>query len=424
MSTTTIELDIIIIGAGIAGLWSLARLRQAGFRVMLIEVNRLGGIQTLASQGIIHGGIKYALAGQLTNSAQAISAMPDIWRACLSGTGELDLTAVTVLAKQQYLWSTGSISSNLMSLLASRAMHSRVVAIQDRADYPGVLQNPRFSGYVYKLAEPVLDVSSLVLELTRLGGGVDACLLAPLQSLKLQTTNPLRLILADPDPGKNESGNSCFPRMLELHAKRLVLAAGAGNGPLLKALGYDYPVMQLRPLHMLMLRGPLPPIYGHCLGIGTSPRLTITSHPLSNGEWVWYLGGQIAEAGVKRTATAQIAAGRQELQSVLPWLDLTDTRWSSFRVDRAEPRQPSGLRPEAPFLSTHIFTPNAGVDAMTVMWPTKLAFAPALAAALLADLTSMGIKPTPDTADDDGATLGWPHPLPPLLPWQETAIWT
>jgi glycerol-3-phosphate dehydrogenase len=111
-STTLIyhKLDIAIFGGGIAGLWTLARLRQAGYRVALFERRAIGGIQSMASQGIIHGGTKYALTGKLTGSAMAIGAMPGIWRAALDGAGEVDLRGVRVLASHQHLWSTGSLA--------------------------------------------------------------------------------------------------------------------------------------------------------------------------------------------------------------------------------------------------------------------------------------------------------------------------
>ena len=49
---------------------------------MLLERDSLGGEQTLASQGMIHGGLKYALGGTLTRSSEAIANMPERWRAC------------------------------------------------------------------------------------------------------------------------------------------------------------------------------------------------------------------------------------------------------------------------------------------------------------------------------------------------------
>ncbi|WP_323150307.1 FAD-dependent oxidoreductase, partial [Pseudomonas oryzihabitans] len=58
--------DILIVGGGVAGLWLNARLRRAGYATVLVETGALGGGQSGKSQGIIHGGTKYALTGMLT----------------------------------------------------------------------------------------------------------------------------------------------------------------------------------------------------------------------------------------------------------------------------------------------------------------------------------------------------------------------
>jgi len=59
-----LELDVAIFGGGVAGLWTLARLIKQGFNAHLFECNQLGAGQSIASQGIIHGGTKYALTGK------------------------------------------------------------------------------------------------------------------------------------------------------------------------------------------------------------------------------------------------------------------------------------------------------------------------------------------------------------------------
>ncbi|MBF2983044.1 FAD-dependent oxidoreductase, partial [Pseudomonas aeruginosa] len=68
--------DILIVGGGIAGLWLNARLRRAGYATVLVESASLGGGQSVKSQGIIHGGAKYALHGALTGASEAIADMP------------------------------------------------------------------------------------------------------------------------------------------------------------------------------------------------------------------------------------------------------------------------------------------------------------------------------------------------------------
>ena len=89
--------DIVIFGGGIAGLWMLKRLHLAGYQAILLEKDQLGAGQTLASQGIVHGGLKYALSGNLGKAANTISDMPSRWRNCLAGNDVLDLSGVRVL---------------------------------------------------------------------------------------------------------------------------------------------------------------------------------------------------------------------------------------------------------------------------------------------------------------------------------------
>ena len=76
MDTPQLHTDIAIIGGGIAGLWTLDQLRNRGYSAVLFEQEALGSHQTMASQGMIHGGIKYALGGALSGSSEAISQMP------------------------------------------------------------------------------------------------------------------------------------------------------------------------------------------------------------------------------------------------------------------------------------------------------------------------------------------------------------
>ena len=395
-----IQPDIVIIGGGITGLWLLGRLREAGYSTLLLESRALGGVQTSASQGIIHGGTKYALTGKLTGASDAIAAMPGIWRSCLLGEGELDLSRVPLLSDHQYLWSTGRLASEMAGFFASRAMRSRVAA-QEAERRPDILRHPSFSGHVYRLDEPVLDVAALTAELVRQYG--DACLrLDPEHGLRFGEGTPPTLELQDPDAST-----------LQLRARHLVLAAGAGNERLLATLGRGAPAMQRRPLHMLMLRGALPQLYAHCLGAGTTPRITVTTHEQSAGQRVWYLGGQIAESGVERSGPEQIEAGRRELEELLPWLELDGVQWAGYRVDRAEPRQPGGRRPDRPFLESR--------EGVSVAWPTKLAFAPALAAQLLVQLERSGI--IPGTAIHPAA-IRWPRPPMTPPPWEEMKEWS
>ncbi|UUY09954.1 FAD-dependent oxidoreductase [Pseudomonas sp. J452] len=361
--------DVLIVGGGIAGLWLNARLRRLGYATLLVENASLGGGQSMKSQGIIHGGAKYALHGALTGASEAIADMPRRWREALAGNGELDLTGVRLLSEAHYLWSPGSLAGNLTSFFASKAVRGRVDQVKGE-QLPPALQHPKFKGKVYRLAELVLDVPSLITRLATLAGD---SLLAGHEIAPLHENHELAGLLVD---GR------------EIRAQRVVLSAGAGNAALLASLGISQPSQQLRPLHMVLVKGPsLKPLYAHCLGGGPKPRVTVTTHPAADGQWVWYLGGDIAEAaGVARDEAAQIKAAQQELGDLLPWVDLSSARWATLRVDRAEPAQSGLVRPDNAFL--------ADQGKLLVGWPTKLALSPDFSDRVLAALQRDGIQPS------------------------------
>jgi glycerol-3-phosphate dehydrogenase len=123
---SAISTDVLIVGAGVAGLWLNARLRRQGFSTVVVESASLGGGQTVKSQGIIHGGAKYALHGALSGASEAIADMPRRWREALAGKGELNLSGVRLLSEAHYLWSPGTLAGNLTSFFASKAVRGRV----------------------------------------------------------------------------------------------------------------------------------------------------------------------------------------------------------------------------------------------------------------------------------------------------------
>ncbi|WP_323113381.1 NAD(P)/FAD-dependent oxidoreductase [Pseudomonas guariconensis] len=382
---SAISTDVLIVGAGVAGLWLNARLRRLGYSTVLVERASLGGEQTIKSQGIIHGGTKYALHGALTGASEAIADMPRRWREALAGDGELDLGHTRILSEAHYLWSPGTLAGNLTSFFASKAVRGRVDQVKGD-QLPPALQDRAFKGKVYRLAELVIDVPSLLANLAELAG--DSLLagerIAPLKE------------------GEELVGLRVDDR--EIRAQRIVLSAGAGTEALLQSLGLSQPAMQRRPLHMVMAKGPnLKPLYAHCLGGGPKPRVTVTTHPAADGQWVWYLGGDLAEAeGVAREPAAQIAAAQKEIAGLLPWVDQSQLHWATLRVERAEPAQSGLVRPDNAFL--------ADQQRLLVGWPTKLALAPDFTDRVLASLDRDGIRPSaqPNLADLPRPALGVP----------------
>lgn len=396
MTTPRIHCDVVIFGGGVAGLWLLAELRQQGYQAVLFESKALGAGQTRFAQGIIHGGTKYALLGKITASSEAISAMPKTWRDCIKGKGIVDLTKVKVLADNQCMWSTAALSSKLAGFFASKLMRSRTDELIN-SQRPTIFQNPRFKGKVYKLDEPVLDTASVI-----------SALAEPHLNAVMHTRSL---------PQWQDDSNTVFNiedadgKTWQVQTQATVFTAGQGNAALLESLGMQQPKMQLRPLKMVMLRGDLPEkIYAHCLEANVNPRVTITSHEDAQGDIVWYMGGQLAEEGIKRSDSEQIEVAKEELAAVLPWLDLSKVQWACLDINRAEPEMEKGKRPDTSFIAEQ--------KNIITAWPTKLALAPKLAGDIIERIKTSNIK-----ISGIDALPAFPQPEFSVLPWQEEQRW-
>ncbi len=397
----------MIIGAGVAGLWLMRRLAAQGRSVVVLESRKIGCGQTVASQGIIHGGTKYALTNRLTGASESIREMPARWSAALRGEGEIDLSGARVLADHQYLWSQRSLPSRMTTFFAASVMQTRVRAL-DRAHHPTLLAHEGFSGSVYRVEEMVLDAPSLLAELAAAPGA--AVLRIDESQLKLESAAG-----HDSGDGVTVHFSDGAGRRAALRAGAVVCTAGAGNGALLAQSGSKPQAMQRRPLHMVLVRGPLEHrIYGHCLEAGSRPRLTISSH-----DWdgqaerrVWYLGGELAEQGVRRSRIEQIEWARREIASLLPWVDPARLEWDAFLIDRVEGAQAKRARPDEPVI---VESPAA-----LFAWPTKLAFAPLLADRLIARVNERVAR----TAAGELESLAhWPRPEVAQPPWKEQRQW-
>ncbi len=373
---SSICVDLVLIGGGVAGLWLANRARQAGFSVLLFEQRALGSEQTFASQGMIHGGMKYTLTGALTGASEAIAEMPRHWRDCLCGDGDVDLRHTRILSDHFFMWSSETVASRVTSFLASKLTRGRVEAVHpDRR--PPLLRTSEFSGSLYKLEDLVIDVPSLVANLANNIEG--CCYLIDWQAAELQrdTQEQISLTLNQGD------------QPLTINAKQFIFTAGKGNAQLLDQLGLSAPAMQIRPLQQVMVKHSYGfDFYGHCLGAETSPRLTISSHRLPHGEHIWYLGGSLAEKGATMAAEDLIELAKAELAELIPWVNLASADWATLPVVRAEPRQPGLVRPDKAFVAA-----AAGAANLLVGWPTKLTLAPNFANQTLELLRERGLTP-------------------------------
>lgn len=371
----TIKTDILIFGGGIAGLWLLNRLRNAGYSAILLEQERLGGHESINANGIIHGGLKFGLSAMLRD-VEDLDDMPALWRQCLSGQGDLNLGSVKVLAEHQYIWSEANLAARATTFFASRLITGQVEAMEGAAR-PQVLQDAAFAGNVYQLGDLVLDMPSLV---QKLASSHKNCIykITP-QTCHVETddkhnTSAVFITAAGVEP-------------LRIHPTRVILAGGQGNEALLEDLGRRQPEMERRTVHMVMLkRAELPDFYAHCVGTSRNPRLTITTHPTRDGEKIWYVGGELAEEGALRDERMQIEYAQRELKELLPWVDLRGSRYKTVKIDRILPAGERGL-----FRPDNAFVENIGNNIVT--WPCKITLAPNLGRQVLAHLQAEGVLP-------------------------------
>ena len=370
-----IDVDVAIVGAGVAGLWLANLLARRGLAVAMCEAAAIGGTQTMASQGIVHGGLKYALGGRASAAASGLRTMPARWRAALAGRGEVDLRGVSLLAERVQLWASTAAAprARVAGWLAGSGGRWAAVA-------------PPFGcGRLLPLEDFVLDVAALV-----------RCLAAPIRHRIVRCAVAPEHIQPGPHgvAGVPIAGGT-------LRASAYVFAAGAGNAALAAKAGFGDVAMVRRPLRQLSVRLPQPTsVFAHCLlrPFGTEPDLTITSH----GNTL-YVGGRIASAGLRRPAAAQFASLRRLLARALPGLDLAGAEFDTHAVDRAEPAAGGHRRGD-------VFVAERGN--CLLCWPGKLSLAPRLGDVVAERLAAL--RPRPNAWPGDSAAKV-PFATPPYL---------
>ncbi|MCH8829820.1 MAG: FAD-dependent oxidoreductase, partial [Planctomycetes bacterium] len=371
-----------------------------GLQVVLLEAGELGSGQTVASQGILHGGLKYTLQGLLTRSAIGIREMPAVWKDCLANRRRPHLSQTRMRASSCLLWRTETVASRLGMIGAKFGLRIAPKPLAENDRPPLLAHCP---GTVARLQEPVIDPQSLIADL--------ACQHAA-RILKIDAENGLRF--ETDAPGNVVSVTLTEPesgRCLCFKPRNVVLTAGGGNQALRERIGLTTPAMQRRPLHMVLLRGDLPELNGHCID-GRKTRVTITSDVDLEGRRVWQIGGQVAEEGVHMTAAELITHTEAELKAAIPGFSAIGCEWTTYRVDRAEGSTRNNRRPET------IRVLNEG-NTITA-WPTKLVLVPQLAETVSKAIPSITATP----AINDPRLAEWPKPNVAQPPWETAAEWT
>jgi glycine/D-amino acid oxidase-like deaminating enzyme len=243
----------------------------------------------------------------------------------------------------------------------------------------------KIRGPVYSLPEKIIDVRSVLRALARnLDGRV--------------YQGDLTEITADAEA--LVSGQ-------RLRARRVVVAAGIGNELVLDMLGMGRGFTQRRPLRQILIRSLPFPLFAHAIGDQGRPRISVTSHSIGENNYVWYLGGAVAERAAAMDRADALRLARDEVEQIFPGIAWPDKEWATWYGDRAEPLDVRGELPAGPLVHQ--------CGRVLVAWPTKLTFAPAISDCIMESLKDVDVSPESSPPPLPRAQIG-------CYPW-EVASW-
>ncbi len=358
------KVDVAIFGAGIAGLWTFNHLKRLGYNVILLEKKAIGGEQSIASQGIIHSGLKFSLAGKVSNIAKTISKMPEIWQDALNGKNVVDLSNAKTNASSQHLFIPKGAFGNLTNIVAQKTLGNQAHSIP-KNKWNENIKSCGFDGSIIFMDEPVLDIPSVI-----------RALASPYISCIRKITD--------------EQASTPFNFLKEnnIIAKRIIFTCASNNHIIAKKNYHECGLeTQKRPLLQAMLRPAPFPLYAHLVGKTDKPLVSITTHKAKNGDFIWYLGGKVAERKKDDDPNHVYNSALKTFKKYLPNIDFSDVKWSSLPIDRIEGKsRTDGWMPDTPTIHH--------TNEALYCWPTKLTFAPMLSQMILEDLKNLEIEPS------------------------------
>lgn len=390
MSSSTVHVDVLFVGGGIAGLWLLNCVRQAGYSALLVESERIGAGQSGASQGFVVHRPRTGATVPTDKEAAELASVVGRWRELLAGRAVPDLSGVRVLSEHPLRWTLPEQPGrSLLDRLLRRSPPLPDAAAETGFDIPGVLRHPMRRGSLSTQEGFIVDNRSLL-----------GALLDPVRDALVHTQGAA--VMAR-DGGFNLRIEEREP--VVVRARRTVYTTGVGAN-LLGSVS-----LQVWHQQMVMIRGEglADDLYINAVNEAGRRLFNISSHRDLTGRPVWYYGGAMVESGEQVDAARQIRNCRRDLGAHFPWLALSGLEFAAHRVDRAAVRMRNGLA----------LLPQLRVeDQRVVAWPTNLSTMPLLGDRMLAMLRREGIEPRPA---DLHLLADWPQPALAPAPWDEEA---
>jgi glycine/D-amino acid oxidase-like deaminating enzyme len=374
-----IDIDVLIIGGGIQGLWLLNDLTQVGYNVALLENGKLGGDQTLHSHGFLHQGYGYTNA----EMARRLKVTTERWnvfikKRCIPIPQAPSLYGFTSLANS-LLWRGKWAEAGL------EAREYQRLPFMEK----GLLRK------VFETDEKWLNTA-----------GVIKCLAAPVEQAIIQ--GEVERFRYSPDKDVIESVDVIVDNQRFLFAcKFVVLAAGKGNHQLLRMVNSAYiqnkaeRVKQLRKSLMLVIKG-----NSQLLDIALVVPdlwLFIVSRRDKNGDNIWLASYDVDQAYDEKQNIEPDQSRVQDtttaLFTILPRLfarqNVRKMQWGAYTGLKAEARN---IDITTKVETGQVLTPHEWVietfaKNIYAVWPTKLTLAPEASKALVFRLLDLYVPP-------------------------------
>lgn len=389
------RLGAVIFGGGATGLWLLDRLSRDGHHVVLLESRMLGAGESVGSQGILHVERAFETSGFTSRLARPVRELPLRWRDAMLGRVVPNLTRTRLRADACYLWRTDAPDSD-DGIAGNTNLGQIDSAVLSGDERPAVLAD--LTGPVHRLNDQVICPASLLADLADQYQD---------HLLRIDAEQGLRFRLNSPgEVDLIELTSPVDGSKLALRPRQVIFTAGRDNARLRHLVGLSAAAIPSRSWHMVLARGNLPELNGHCLE-GNRILATITSDIDDDGRVVWQIGGRLAKTGFALEPSLQTERVRSEMARILPGIDLQSIEWSTYHLDRSEGSTGGNAARDAVQILC--------AGNVTTACPTRLVLAP-IAADEIADRASSPFITSPF---DPAPLANWPRPELAPLPWNE-----
>jgi glycine/D-amino acid oxidase-like deaminating enzyme len=395
---TALEVDVVVVGGGVQGLWLLADLTDKGYSAVLLERARPGFGQTGHSHVFIHEGHIYAYGNKepeqvVVQRIQSVQKAHGLWKDALQPGGRL--ASLAPIKSDFYIGLRDKNKATdfekacrLTSMTCDPVKASPGFGVMD-----GLERLYRSEGFC-------LDSKALLAGLMGHGG------------LGQRAGRCTEIRVDSYDAGRFGLSVKCDSGIpLDVRARSLVLSAGAGNEKLLAQL-YDSvgappdanaAKQQTVKTFMLVLRhkdDSMRPTHGM---FPDSGGIFLVSRKDPSGRTVWLIGDRqrerVSHPGeiTAFDAATWLQKFRMELDKLFPYLpsNRDEYEWGIYEATKAEPHTVGGRFKDGGAFPGQYHVHKHPAAPLWLTWPSLLTFAPSAAERIAADVGSYLSTPSP-----------------------------